>query len=152
MAKVLLYNFSREDRRKKVKALLFRLAVPSREVRPEEQADPLGVLLELPGYEAGTERETGEAVPAGGGNGEHGEPEDRFTDEMIVMHGLNSRQFGVLLDGLRKSGVFVPMKAATTPYNVNWTSAELYRELNAEHAAVSGGGRPLHENPGTDGK
>ena len=45
MARVLLYNFRNEARRKKVKALLFRLALPSREVEPEEQGYPLGTLL-----------------------------------------------------------------------------------------------------------
>ena len=49
MARVLLYNFSDDVRRKKVKALLFRLAVPSREIPPEEQDHPLGYLLGLDG-------------------------------------------------------------------------------------------------------
>ena len=88
MARVLLYNFSDDVRRKKVKALLFRLAVPSREIPPEEQDHPLGYLLGLDGYAAAEKS---------------GEPP--FSGEMLVMHGLSSRQFQALLDGMRQAGV-----------------------------------------------
>ena len=116
MARVLLYNFSDDVRRKKVKALLFRLAVPSREIPPEEQDHPLGYLLGLDGY--GATEKSGEAP---------------FTGEMLVMHGLSSRQFQGLLDGMRQAGVYVPLKAAATPYNLSWSSLRLQRELQEEH-------------------
>ena len=66
MARVLLYNFRNEARRKKVKALLFRLALPSREVEPEEQGYPLGTLLGVPG--------TAQEEPAAAPETEQGEP------------------------------------------------------------------------------
>ena len=130
MARVLLYNFRNEARRKKVKALLFRLALPSREVEPEEQGYPLGILLGEPG------EMPGEAA------------EEPFTEEMLVMHGLAPRQFHGLVDGLRQQGVLVPLKAVVTPHNIQWTSARLHQELSAEHAAMSGkNAAPVHAEP-----
>ena len=130
MARVLLYNFRNEARRKKVKALLFRLALPSREVEPEEQGQPLGTLLGEPG------EMPGEAA------------DEPFTEEMLVMHGLAPRQFHGLVDGLRQQGVIVPLKAVVTPHNIQWTSARLHRELSAEHAAMSGrNAAPVHTEP-----
>ena len=130
MARVLLYNFRNEARRKKVKALLFRLALPSREVEPEEQAYPLGTLLGEPG------EMPGEAA------------DEPFTEEMLVMHGLAPRQFHGLVDGLRQQGVIVPLKAVVTPHNIQWTSARLHRELRLEHAAMSGkNAAPVHAEP-----
>ena len=130
MARVLLYNFRNEARRKKVKALLFRLALPSREVEPEEQGYPLGTLLGEPG------EMPGEAA------------DEPFTEEMLVMHGLAPRQFHGLVDGLRQQGVIVPLKAVVTPHNIQWTSARLHRELRLEHAAMSGkNAAPVHAEP-----
>lgn len=125
MARVLLYNFRDEARRRKVKALLFRLALPVREVQPAEQGHSLGYLLGLP------EAAPGEA------------PADPFAEEMLVMHGLSPRQFSGLLDGLRQQGILIPLKAVVTPHNVHWTSVALRRELAAEHAAMTGGA-PVH--------
>ena len=135
MARVLLYNFRNEARRKKLKALLFRLALPSREVEPEEQGYPLGILLGEPG------EMPGEAA------------DEPFTEEMLVMHGLAPRQFHGLVDGLRQQGVLVPLKAVVTPHNIQWTSARLHRELCLEHAAMSGkNAAPVHAEADTPKK
>ena len=140
MARVLLYNFRNEARRKKVKALLFRLALPSREVEPEEQGYPLGTLLGASdaahGEPAAPETTPGEPADPGAAPGE--EEAEPFHEEMLVMHGLAPRQFHGLVDGLRQQGVLVPLKAVVTPHNIQWTSARLHRELSAEHAAMSG--------------
>ena len=146
MARVLLYNFRNEARRKKVKALLFRLALPSREVEPEEQGYSLGTLLGAPGtvYEEPAAPETEQGEPAVPGEA----TDEPFTEEMLVMHGLAPRQFHGLVDGLRQQGVIVPLKAVVTPHNIQWTSARLHRELSAEHVAMSGkNAAPVHAEP-----
>lgn len=120
MARVLLYNFADEKRRRAVKALLFRFSIPCREVPAEEQHRPLGTLLELEGYEADAE-----------------EADSAFGDEMLVMHDLSRRQFNGLLDGMKQAGVQVPLKAVVTPHNVGWSGARLLRELCAEHEAMA---------------
>ncbi|MBQ9210763.1 MAG: DUF3783 domain-containing protein [Clostridia bacterium] len=128
MAKVLLFNFTDEGRRKKVKAALFRNGIPSQEVPPERQGETIGALLGLAGFAEG---EKGEEAP--------------FQEEMIVMHGLAPRQFNGFLDGLKQNGTRVALKAVVTEHNVNWSAARLYRELAEEHAAMTQGtGAPAH--------
>ncbi len=131
MAKVLLFNFTQDVRRKKVKALLFRLAIPGREVQPEEQGQTIAALLgEASDREApGTEREP-------------------FREEMIVMHGLAPRQFHGLLDGMKAQGIRVPLKAVVTETNLSWTACQLRKELQAEAEAIRGGGSSIHEAGG----
>ena len=120
MARVLLYNFADEKRRRAVKSLLFRFSIPCREVPAEDQYRPLGAVLELEEFEAEAEGE-----------------ENSFGDEMLVMHDLSRRQFNGLLDGMKQAGVQVPLKAVVTSHNLGWSGARLHRELRTEHEAMA---------------
>jgi len=171
MAKVLLFNFQEEQRRKKVKAVLFRLGIPSREVAPEEQNRRIGELAGMPAEMLETvsrpgghteplkhhggqkKRDPGETGPAAELHSPAENPADQaadclpqeeigkeqapFQEEMIVMLGLNARQFHGFLDGIRTAGVRVPLKAMATEHNIAWTARELHRELAAEHASMN---------------
>ena len=125
MAKVLLYNFTDSERRMKVKLCLHRLGIGCVDVAPEEQGQPLGLLLGLSGF-----------APA--------EAAAPFAEEMLVMHALSAAQFSGLLDALRRSRVSVPLKAVVTDTNIAWSSEQLHRELAAEHAAMSAQARSVH--------
>ncbi|MBR4548432.1 MAG: DUF3783 domain-containing protein [Oscillospiraceae bacterium] len=125
MAMVLLYNFTEVERRMKLKLCLHRLGLGCRDVAPEEQGQPLGRLLGLPGFEPGEA-----AAP--------------FAEEMLVMHALSREQFSALLDALRRAGISVALKAVVTETNVAWTSERLHRELAAEHAAMRAKARSIH--------
>ena len=122
MGRVLLYNFREERRRKAVKALLFRLGVPSREIPPEAQGLSLSELLEAENPGEGPE------IPA-----------EAFREEMLVMQGLEPRAFHGLLDGLKAAGIRVPLKAVVTEHNLEWSSIRLHAELRAEQEALCGG-------------
>lgn len=123
MARVLLYNFADEKRRRAVMALLFRFSIPCREVAAEEQILPLGRVLGLEGFGDSGAGPEGDDTP--------------FTDEMMVMHDLSRRQFNGLLDGMKQAGVQVPLKAVVTPHNVGWSAVQLHRELRAEHETMA---------------
>ena len=125
MAKVLLYNFTDPERRRKVRLILRRLGLGCVEVAPEEQGHPLGLLLGLEGYAPGEA-----AAP--------------FSGEMLVMHALSREQFGALLEELRRSRVPVALKAVVTDTNIAWSSERLHRELAAEHAAMAAKARSVH--------
>jgi hypothetical protein len=125
MATVLLYNFTDPARRRAVKLCLHRLGIACREVAPEEQGSPLGLLLGLTGYE-----------PA--------EAPVPFSGEMLVMHALSREQFSGLLEGLRRSRVPVALKAVVTETNITWSSERLHRELSAEHMAMAAQARSVH--------
>ena len=127
MAMVLLYNFRDPARRMGIKLCLHRLGLRCRDVAPEEQGQPLGLLLGLEGF----------------GPGESAAP---FSEEMLVMHGLSPARFNALLDALRREGLRVALKAVVTDTNVAWSSERLHRELAAEHAAMQRRRGSVHRN------
>ena len=59
-----------------------------------------------------------------------------FFGEMLVLDGLDSQQFHGLLNGMQMLQATVAYKAVTTEHNLSWTASRLFRELEAEHAAM----------------
>ncbi len=60
------------------------------------------------------------------------------------MAGVTSAQVDAFIRALRRNGVGrIDYKAVLTPYNKNWDSVRLYREIRREHesmsAAIDGG-------------
>ena len=129
MATVLLYNFTDRERSMKIKFQLYRLGIAVKDVASSDFGLPIGALLKLQGYE-------GAAASVG----------EDFSGEMLIMHGLSQPQFSGLLDGLRKSGVSVALKAVVTETNASWDSRRLYRELNAEHAVMGQMQKSIHQS------
>ena len=86
-----------------IKLCLHRLGLRCRDVAPEEQGQPLGLLLGLEGF----------------GPGESAAP---FSEEMLVMHGLSPARFNALLDALRREGLRVALEEVVTETNVAWSS------------------------------
>ena len=116
MALVLLYNFPKNDKLRRIKVALMRLGIPGREVAPSEYGHPIGYLAGQDPYEPGQPYE---------GEG--------FNAEMLVMCGLTQRQFNGLLDSLRASRATVALKAVLTEHNAAWDSLALYKALQEEH-------------------
>jgi len=78
------------------------------------------------------------------GEMEEAAPAEAFTDELLVMAGLNERQLDMALSELRRRRVYIPLKAVLTPANAAWTPGELYAELCRERDAIARGGQ-AHE-------
>ena len=107
-----------------------RLRVLLRDVRPDEYGLTLNDLC---GLETG-----GENVPC----------EETFPDEMLVMAGFTPMLMNQLLQTFRQMKIPpVPLKAMLTETNGQWDSCRLYREISAEHEAMSRGGASMHQGP-----
>ncbi len=117
MAKALLFNIT-GDKKKKLQFLLMQYGVTAVESTAGDCNLPLGKLL---GREGVFPASTLDAP---------------FSDEMLVLDGLNAQQFHGLLNGLQMLQAQVTYKAVTTEHNLSWTPSRLYRELVAEHAAM----------------
>ena len=117
MAQALLFNIT-GDKRKKLQFLLMQYGVTAREAGAGDHAQPLGRLL--------------------GKKGSFPPPtlDAPFTDEMLVLDGLDPQQFHGLLNGMQILQATVTYKAVTTDHNLTWTPARLHRELVAEHEAL----------------
>ena len=67
-------------------------------------------------------------------------PGNAPPEPMAVFHGLSDSELDRALAVLRKSGA-VSLKAVTTPANLRWTPAELWKNLSAERKAIKHGKR-----------
>ena len=121
MSKALLFNIHGE-KRMKILFLLIRLGIACREVSPAEQGNRIGALAE---------------TETNGGSARHNAAKAPFTDEMLVMDGLDAEQFHGLLDGLRRNNTPVALKAVVTEQNLSWTAAALHDALLEEHRRLS---------------
>ena len=119
MAQVLLYNINDAEKLRRIRVVLLRLGIRERTVRYEEYAHPLGYLAGAEGYTA--------ALPHTG---------EEIGEEMMVMAGLNSRQFSARLDTLRASRAVVSLKAVLTETNAAWDSIALYKALREERSTM----------------
>ncbi|MBQ3404435.1 MAG: DUF3783 domain-containing protein [Oscillospiraceae bacterium] len=127
MAQALLFNI-KDTKLEKIRFLLMKLGISCREIPPEDFVLPLGIL-------------TGRGLVSG-----TGDDCGPFTGEMLVMDGFDSRQLQKLLDGLRREGAAVALKAVVTEQNLRWSAARLYTELSAEHEAMSRApGKSVHK-------
>ena len=64
-----------------------------------------------------------------------------LPEPIAVFHGLSDRELDRALAVLREGGAPIQLKAVTTPTNLQWTPAELWRNLAAERKALSKGKR-----------
>lgn len=126
MATVLLYGLSGKDKLKKIRFILFKLGISAQEIDPGRYDLPLGALVGLEGFP--TELPAADAGQV---------TDETAVGEMLVMCGLSSPQFSALLNALRQERVPVALKAMLTETNAAWSSRRLYRELQAEHEALS---------------
>jgi len=130
---VLLYNFTDKDRLMKVRQALMPLGFRLRAVDKEEYEKPVGALAGVKGME------DAKALEPLGGEGFDGETLD-FSEEMAIMAGFTSMQVDAFIKALRKKGVGrIDYKAILTPYNKDWDSVRLYREIRKEHESMSAG-------------
>ena len=102
----------------KIKMSAVKLGLRIHTVSPDEFTLPLGHLVGLPAY--------ADAEPLEG---------ESFTQEMLIFHNFTEPQLDAFLAEIRRAGG-VRLKAVVTPTNASWCISALYRELEAEHAAI----------------
>ena len=118
---VLLYNFS-DERLQKIRCALLPLKLRIKTVGIDEYSQPLGYLAGIKGIEPTSEKYSG--------NG--------FTDELMLICGLNQMKLQSLLNALYKNGVGkIDLKAMLTPTNISWNSTQLYEAVKADHEEMS---------------
>ena len=124
MNNLLMYNIPPEKSRK-IKAIALQLGFRIRVVKPEEFGQSVGCLAGLP-----------ETQVQGGG--------EAFTDEMLVLCGVEGRAFHSFLAQLREKKVPVALKAVLTEHNAFWTSSKLHESLVQESEMLKNAGKSVH--------
>lgn len=118
---VLLYNFS-DERLQKIRRALLPLKIRIKTVGIDEYSQPLGFLAGINGIEPTSEKYSGEG----------------FSDELMLICGLNQMKLQSLLNALYKNGVGkIDLKAMLTPTNISWNSTRLHAAVKADHEEMS---------------
>lgn len=76
------------------------------------------------------------AVSAAGKTEIEGDDGAAFDDPMLLFCGFSAARLDLALNGLRREGISVPLKAVLTASNRDWTAFALRDELVREHAAL----------------
>ena len=114
---ILMYNLA-SPRGMRLKLICAQLKMAARDVRPEEYGLPLGALAGIP-------------IPA-----EHASEDGTFSDEMLLLAGLDEAQLNGLLQAMREEGIRIPLKAVLTPFNAAWSSLKLHAAIREEHESM----------------
>lgn len=123
---ILLYNITNEEQKKKIKALILRLKIRARIVEKDRYSEPIGRLagMDIDQDEDSSDRNTCET--------QERDMTD-FSNEMLIFCFLSDGLLNQMLQGLRKAGVYIPLKAVLTPSNCMWNSYMIHREIAKEH-------------------
>ncbi len=73
-------------------------------------------------------------------DGAAGEPAAEAPQETcLLIAGFDRGTLSGFVDALRECGVYIPLKAAYTPHNREWSFTQLIAELRREHEYMTGG-------------
>ena len=125
MTNLLMVNIARIDKRLKIAAIANRLGLSVKTVTSGDFGKALGTLAGLPG-----------TFPEGEGSG--------FSDEMLVLCGIEDGVFQELLAGIRVQKVPVTLKAVLTEHNASWSVSALHCAIVQEHEAMKKGIQSPH--------
>lgn len=65
--------------------------------------------------------------------------DDIIDEPMMILHGLEGNLLEKAVTALRNNDVIIPLKAITTPTNLNWSSVKVFQNLKEEHEAFKKG-------------
>lgn len=117
MTEVFLYNIEK-SKATKIKMLCHKLNISTRVIQKSEYGIKISVLLGL-------------------SDDKSVQSDSDFSEEMLYLVDFYGAMLDIFLDQLKKQKVTVVLKAVKTDTNTKFTSYELYKELSAEHIALS---------------
>lgn len=118
---VLLYNFTDQERLRRIRRYLNKEKISARIVQAPEFLENLGYLFEIPGFSKTS------AFNLGG----------NFHEEMMVMKDFSDEQMNAFFAFFKENSLPpVSLKAVLTPITMHWTSLQLFEELSKEHASL----------------
>lgn len=123
---VLYFSPKKTPQTAALKGLLIRMGIRIRNIALEQVQEQVGVLAGAAGFEKSGAKST--ANP---------EAQGKLQEEMIVLCNFSEARLDALLQGMRRSGIRIALKAMLTESNASWTFLQLYEELLEEHARMT---------------
>lgn len=119
---VLLCNLVDTDKGQAMMKILDQLGINVKIVEKDEILHSLGYLLSMDGFEASTLEITDEDI----------------VEEMMVIHNFSDEQINLMLEIFKGADIpFIPLKAITTPMNIEWSFHQLYQEIKKEYEMMA---------------
>ena len=120
--KLLIFNIDK-NKATLIRTLCVNLNVRLVKVYSPQYGESIGALAGIPAYPLTNQPYRGED----------------FSQEMMVICGFRPDELDVFLKAYREAGIPpVWLKATVTPLNMNWSAAQLYKELSEEHKQLHG--------------
>ena len=123
---VLYFSPKKTPQTAALKGLLIRMGIRIRNIAPEQVNEQVGALAGIAGFEKAN------AKPATDPN-----TAAKLQEEMLVLCNFSEARLDALLQGMRRSGIRIALKAMLTESNASWTFLQLYEELLKEHARMT---------------
>lgn len=119
---ILLFNFQDRTQLRKLEMLLLPMKIRLKKVAKEDYLKPLGSFVNSPDVTFSDTCYDGEELPA----------------PMIVFVNLPGSRLDTILAGMRRNKIGpVPHKAILTQTNQHWSVLQCFKEINAEHKAMT---------------
>lgn len=114
---VLLYHFTDQEKAGKIKAVLARMKIETKDISDALISQKVGFLLGLKGFKETVG--TSEAVS--------------FDQEVMLMRGITGKRMEEILANFTAAGIEkIGLKAVVTPYNVLWPLHHLCKTIQKE--------------------
>ncbi len=122
---VLLYGFRDSQRMREINYVMVQMGIRVKVLKDEQLGQTVGYLAGIKGMEENPNPETYEP----------------FDKEVLIMYNFTiSKRIDLMLSNIQKRGLEgIPLKCVLTSSNKKWTLYELAKELEKEHAHLTGG-------------
>ena len=118
---VLLYHFTDEEKENKIKAVLKRMKIKTKNISGEMMSQKVGYLVGMPSFK--------ETISE--------EPVEPFDQEVMVMQGINNKRTNEILLNFKAEDIEkIALKAIVTPYNIFWTFSRLCKTIQKDHLVI----------------
>lgn len=121
---VLLYGFRDPQRMREINYVMVQMGIRVKVIKDEQLGQTVGYLAGVKGMEENPNPETYEP----------------FDKEVLIMYNFTiSKRIDLMLSNIKKRGLEgIPLKCVLTSSNKKWTLYELAKELEKEHALLTG--------------
>lgn len=129
---VLLYGFNDSQRLREINYVMVQMGIRVKIIKDDQLGQTVGFLSGVKGMEENPDAEKFE--PLG--------------EEVLVMHNFSiNKRIDLMLSNIKKRGLEgIPLKCIMTSTNKKWTFYQLAKELEKEHAILTGQMKPENES------
>lgn len=119
---VLLYSFADQEKLQKIKQVLARLRIKTKELPDDMHRQKIGYLVGSKGFSETVTKQEADFV---------------FPHECMIFYKITPKRLDQVLLEMKKAEIdHVKFKAMVTPFNMFWTLRRLCETIQKEHAAL----------------